>query len=81
MSSERLAALLDEYAELEQRLADPAIHADQAAARRVGRRFAELSPIAKTAAELSQARDDLAAARPRSPGRGLVRVVTSSCRR
>nr|WP_258545625.1 hypothetical protein [Micromonospora provocatoris] len=35
MSSERLAALLDEYAELERRLADPAIHADQGTARRV----------------------------------------------
>ena len=38
MSSERLARLLDEYAELEKRLADPAIHADQNTARRVGRR-------------------------------------------
>ncbi|EEP71430.1 peptide chain release factor 1 [Micromonospora sp. KC207] len=63
MSSERLAALLDEYAELEKRLADPAIHADQNAARRVGRRYAELSPLHKAAAELEQARADLAAAR------------------
>ena len=30
MSNDRLTALLDEYAELEKRLADPAIHADQA---------------------------------------------------
>ncbi|MCP3784506.1 peptide chain release factor 1 [Micromonospora sp. A3M-1-15] len=63
MSSERLAALLDEYAELEQRLADPAIHADQGAARRVGRRYAELVPLHKAAGELEQARADLAAAR------------------
>jgi peptide chain release factor 1 len=63
MSTDRLGALLDEYAELERRLADPAIHADQTAARRVGRRFAELSPISKTAAELDQARSDLVAAR------------------
>ncbi len=63
MSSERLAALLDEYAELEQRLADPAIHADQGTARRVGRRYAELVPLHKAAAELEQARADLAAAR------------------
>jgi peptide chain release factor 1 len=63
MSSERLAALLDEYAELEKRLADPAIHSDQAAARRVGRRFAELAPLHKAAGELEQARADLAAAR------------------
>jgi peptide chain release factor 1 len=59
----RLAALLDEYAELERRLADPAIHADQTAARKVGRRFAELSPIYKTATALEQARADLFAAR------------------
>ncbi|MEU8183873.1 peptide chain release factor 1 [Micromonospora sp. NPDC049044] len=63
MSSERLAALLDEYAELEKRLADPAIHADQATARRVGRRYAELVPLHKAAAELEQVRADLAAAR------------------
>jgi peptide chain release factor 1 len=63
MNSERLESLLAEYGELEQRLADPAIHADQAAARRVGRRFAELTPIAKTAAELNEAQSDLAAAR------------------
>jgi peptide chain release factor 1 len=63
MSSERLAALLDEYAELEKRLADPSIHADQATARRVGRRFAELTPVHKAAGELEQARADLAAAR------------------
>jgi peptide chain release factor 1 len=63
MSTDRLTALLAEYADLEQRLADPAIHADQVAARRVGRRFAELTPIAKTAAELRQARADLTAAR------------------
>ena len=63
MSSERLAGLLDEYAELEKRLADPAIHADQAPPRRVGRRFAELAPLHKAADELEQARADLAAAR------------------
>ena len=71
MSNERLSALLDEYAELEQRLADPAIHADQDAARRVGRRFAELTPIHKAAGELEQARADLVAARElagRGPG-------------
>ncbi|MCX4470296.1 Peptide chain release factor 1 [Micromonospora sp. MW-13] len=63
MSSERLAALLDEYAELEKRLADPAIHADQGTARRVGRRYAELVPLRKAAGELEQARADLVAAK------------------
>jgi peptide chain release factor 1 len=63
MSTDRLTELLDEYAQLEKTLADPAIHADQAAARRAGRRFAELTPIHKTAAELEQARADLIAGR------------------
>ncbi|MBT8226431.1 MAG: peptide chain release factor 1 [Dactylosporangium sp.] len=60
--TDRLAGLLREHAELEQRLADPAIHADQAQARRVGRRYAELTPIAKTSGELEQVRQDLVAA-------------------
>jgi peptide chain release factor 1 len=63
MSKDRLAALLDEYAELEKQLADPSIHADQATARRVGRRFAELTPLYKAARELDRARADLTAAR------------------
>jgi peptide chain release factor 1 len=63
MSTDRLAELLAEYGRLEARLADPSIHADQAAARRVGRRFAELTPIHKAAHELEQARADLTAAR------------------
>ncbi|MGH3714581.1 MAG: peptide chain release factor 1 [Micromonosporaceae bacterium] len=61
--SARLASLLDEHAELEQRLADPAVHADQATARRIGRRYAELGPIVAAARELEQTRDNLAAAR------------------
>lgn len=63
MSNDRLTSLLAEYEELEARLADPAIHADQGAARKVGRRFAELTPIHKTAGELSAMRADLVAAR------------------
>jgi peptide chain release factor 1 len=59
----RLTALLDEFAELERQLADPAIHADQARARAAGRRYAELTPVHRTAVELDQARADLAAAR------------------
>jgi peptide chain release factor 1 len=59
----RLAGLLAEYTAIENRLADPAIHADQAAARKAGRRFAELTPIHKAALELDQTRSDLSAAR------------------
>jgi peptide chain release factor 1 len=58
-----LNELLAEHAELERRLADPSVHADQNAARKLGRRHAELGPIAKTAADLHSARDDLDAAR------------------
>jgi peptide chain release factor 1 len=63
MSTDRLSSLLAEYSELEARLADPSIHADQVAARKVGRRFAELTPIHKTAGELAALRADLSAAR------------------
>ena len=63
MSAPALDALLAEHAELEQRLADPAVHADQAAARKLGRRYAELGPIVAAARELAAARADLAAAR------------------
>ncbi|HZM77355.1 MAG TPA: peptide chain release factor 1 [Candidatus Limnocylindrales bacterium] len=63
MSTDRLTALLAEYDNLEQRLADPAIHADQAIARKVGRRFAELTPIHKTAGELASLREDIEAAK------------------
>jgi peptide chain release factor 1 len=55
----RLPELLAEYGEVEKALADPAVHADQGQARKLGRRFAELSPIVTTANELDTARDDL----------------------
>jgi len=56
-------ALLAEHAELERRLADPQLHSDQAAARKVGRRFAQLAPIVATYRKLEAARGDLATAR------------------
>jgi len=55
--------LVDEYAELETRLADPAVHTDPALARRLGRRYAELGPLVAVARELAAARSDEAAAR------------------
>jgi peptide chain release factor 1 len=63
VSNDRLAALLDEYADLEKQMSDPSIHSDQARVRRVGRRFAQLSGVHKANADLEQARADLAAAR------------------
>ncbi|MEQ3550848.1 peptide chain release factor 1 [Pseudonocardia nematodicida] len=56
-------ALLDEYAELEQRLADPDVLGDQAQARKLGRRYAQLGPTVACARELAQVRDDRDAAR------------------
>ena len=61
--TDRLRALLDEHAALELELADPAVHADQSRARRLGRRYAQLAPIVETARALEQARDDLGTAR------------------
>jgi peptide chain release factor 1 len=59
----RLPELLAEYDEVEKALADPAVHADQNKARKLGRRFAELSPIVATAHELDAARGDLGTAK------------------
>ncbi|RIJ70285.1 peptide chain release factor 1 [Nakamurella silvestris] len=56
------ADLIAEYLELEGRLADPSIHADQDLARRLGRRYAELAPIVRVAGDLETAQGDLAAA-------------------
>ena len=63
MDASSLADLLSEYAELETALADPAVHGDQARARKLGRRYAELTPVVRTLRELETARDDLVAAR------------------
>jgi peptide chain release factor 1 len=57
-----LPALLAEHAELERRLADPGVHTDQALARRLGRRYAELTAVAETARQLDAVRGDLATA-------------------
>ncbi|MET8157939.1 peptide chain release factor 1 [Sphaerisporangium sp. NPDC005289] len=58
-----LDELLNEYAELEQRLADPAVHADQNQARTLGKRYAQLTPIVSAYRELGSVRDDLQAAK------------------
>ncbi|MBF6248912.1 PCRF domain-containing protein, partial [Nocardia elegans] len=55
--------ILAEHAGLETQLADPTLHNDPSAARRVGKRFAELAPIMATYRKLESARADLTAAR------------------
>jgi peptide chain release factor 1 len=57
-----VAELVIEHGELERRLADPSIHADQNAARRLGRRYAELTPIVETFRAYEQAGQDVTAA-------------------
>ena len=54
--------LVGEYRELELRLSESAVHADQALARTLGRRYAELTPIVRAATELETVRGDLGAA-------------------
>jgi peptide chain release factor 1 len=59
--------LRDEFAELEAALSDPTIHSDLARARRVGRRYAELTPIVRSMDEYERLSDDLAAAKELAP--------------
>jgi peptide chain release factor 1 len=63
MQFESAQSLRAEFAELETALADPAVHADLARARKVGRRYAELTPIVKALTEYESLTDDLSAAR------------------
>jgi peptide chain release factor 1 len=61
--SESLEDLLREHSELEQELADPAIHADAGRARKLGRRYAQLAPIVEIARRIAEAAADLEVAR------------------
>ncbi|RRC94889.1 peptide chain release factor 1 [Schaalia canis] len=58
-----LEPLLEEYAQVEAQMADPALHADPSRARSVGRRFAELGRINAAYQRYSSAAEDLDAAR------------------
>jgi peptide chain release factor 1 len=60
---ESVQALIAEHAALQEELADPALHADAARAKRVNRRYAELSRIVAAHVAWQQAEDDLEAAR------------------
>jgi peptide chain release factor 1 len=55
--------LLTEHEELERQLADPAVHADAARARRLGRRYAELTGIVEAYRRWRAAAEDVGAAR------------------
>jgi peptide chain release factor 1 len=60
---ESVSVLLAEYDELQEQLADPAVHADAARAKRINRRYAELSQIKAAYERWKQLGDDLEAAR------------------
>ena len=65
MSNDRFASaheMVREYAELEAKMADPSIHDDQANARKLGRRYAQLGPVVAGFKAWKSSEDDLLAA-------------------
>jgi peptide chain release factor 1 len=58
-----IQSLLDEHAELQRQLADPAVHAEQGKARKLGRRYAELNGIVEAHRRVHRLEEDLGAAR------------------
>ncbi len=56
-------SILDEYSELERRLADPAVHGDQDLVRSFNKRYAALAPTVAAARSWQAAVDDLGTAR------------------
>ncbi|WP_030014693.1 MULTISPECIES: peptide chain release factor 1 [Micrococcales] len=58
-----IQSLLDEHQELQQQLADPAVHADQVKARKLGRRYSELNGIVEAYRKVRGLEGDLEAAR------------------
>ena len=60
---ESVQTLIDEHRRVQEELSDPAVHADAARAKRVNRRYAELSRIVAAHETWAAATDDLDAAR------------------
>ncbi|GAB2952620.1 peptide chain release factor 1 [Streptomyces pseudoechinosporeus] len=60
---EAVEELIGEHADLEKRLADPSVHADQANARKLNKRYFELTPIIATYRSWKQTGDDIETAR------------------
>ncbi|WP_396893158.1 peptide chain release factor 1 [[Mycobacterium] wendilense] len=63
MTTSAIDALLAEHADLERQLSDPELHADAGTARRVARRFSQVTPTVTAYRKLEAARGDLEAAR------------------
>jgi len=66
---------LSEYADLEAALADPAVHGDQARARELGRRYAELGPLVAAIREQQTVQADLAAAQEMAEDREMAEMA------
>src|SRR5450631_1330636 len=60
---ESAATLVQEYADLEAQLGEPAVHSDQALVRKLNKRYAALAPTVAAYHVWHTARDDVAAAR------------------
>ena len=60
---EAVEDLVAEHADLETKLADPSVHADQANARKLNKRYAELTPIVGTYRSWKQTGEDIVTAR------------------
>ncbi|HET6561252.1 MAG TPA: peptide chain release factor 1 [Marmoricola sp.] len=60
---EAVEGLLAEHAEVEQRLAEPGLHSDQALAKKLNQRYAELSSLLRAYRDWQRLGDDLEAAR------------------
>lgn len=60
---ESIQTLLDEHADLQKQLADPAVHADQSLARKLGRRYSQLNGIVEAYNRVNTLTEDLEAAK------------------
>ncbi|MCZ7416516.1 MULTISPECIES: peptide chain release factor 1 [unclassified Streptomyces] len=60
---EAVEELIGEHAQLEEQLADPSVHADQPRARRLGKRYAELTPIVAAYRSWKSTGEDIETAR------------------
>lgn len=60
---EAVEELIGEHADLEKKLADPSVHSDQANARKLNKRYAELTPIVATFRAWKQSAEDIETAK------------------
>jgi len=66
-TAEAVQPMLDEYADIERRLSEPAVHADPSALRTLNKRYAALGPVVAAARAVRSLEGDLAVARELAP--------------